>query len=106
MTISRNEAREVTTSDEQELVEESFNPKIRAFDSNDLKNRITRARRMRDKYRDLSQRQGIASKRKGRGGGGDNERSRMKARLFAETIVRLEKRLAAVIEEEANEPRP
>ncbi len=106
MTISRNEAREVTTADEQELVEESFIPAIRAFDSGDLKSRITRARRMRDKYRDLTQRQGIASKRKGRGGSGDNERSRMKARLFAETIERLEKQLAKVVEQEAAEPKP
>jgi hypothetical protein len=105
MSITRNEAREVTTADEQELVEESFYPAVRAFDSRDLKSRITRARKLRDKYRDLSQRQGIASKRKGRGGSGDNERSRMKARLFSETLERLEKQLVKVSHEEANEPK-
>lgn len=105
MTITRPEAREVTTADEQELVEESFQPAVRAFDSKALKQRIIRARRMRDKYVDLSKQQGIVSKRKGRGGEGENARSGLKARLFAETLQRLEKRLEMVAEAEATEPR-
>ena len=106
MTITRKEAREVATADELELVEESFSPAVRAYDSNDLKKRITRARRARDKYRDLAQRQGVASKRRGRGGSGDNARTEFKARLFRETLERLEKRLAVVEAEEASEPKP
>jgi hypothetical protein len=106
MTITRTEARELTTADEQELVDQSFHPEIRAFDSSDLKKRIARARKARDKYRDLAQRQGVASKRRGRGGSGDNARTGTKARLFGETLARLEKRLTTVEEEEAREPRP
>jgi hypothetical protein len=95
MTISKARARELTTRDEQALVDESFHPAIRAFSEADLRDRIARARRLRQKYRDLGQRQGVASKQRGRGGSSDNERTGEKARLFAETIVRFEKRLAA-----------
>jgi hypothetical protein len=104
MTITRADAREVTTAAEQELVEESFHPAVRTFDAKALKQRIVRARRMRDKYADLSRQQGIASKRRGRGGEGENARSKLKARLFAETLQRLEKRLEIVTEAEATDP--
>jgi hypothetical protein len=102
MAITRVQAREITTADEQDLVYESFHPTVRSFSADDVKQRITRARRLRDKYRDLAARQEGQSKRRGRGGAGDNARTRQKARLFGETLDRLEKRLASL--ESAAEP--
>lgn len=96
MTITRSAARELTTRDEQQLVDASFHPAIRAFSEGRLRQKIGRARRLRDKYADLSRRQTRDSKRKGRGGGDDNKRTAQKARLFAESLERFEKRFAVL----------
>jgi hypothetical protein len=94
--ITRSAARELTTREEQQLVDASFHPAIRALSEARVRQKIGRARRLRDKYADLSRRQTRDSKRKGRGGGDDNKRTGQKARLFAESLERFEKRLAVL----------
>jgi len=96
MSITRAAAREITTRDEQALVDESFHPQVRGLTEAELKRALARARRLRDKYSDLSRRQNQATKRQGRSGSGDNARTACKAQLFIETLERLEKRLASV----------
>jgi len=98
MSITRAAAREITTRDEQALVDESFHPEVRALTEAELKRAVARARRLRDKYSDLSRRQNQATKRQGAAGSGANARTARKAQLFLETLERLEKRLASVTE--------
>jgi hypothetical protein len=98
MSITRAAAREITTRDEQALVDESFHPQVRELTEAELKRAVTRARKLRDKYSDLSRRQNQTTKRAGRAGTGANARTTRKAQLFLETLERLEKRLAAVTE--------
>jgi hypothetical protein len=96
MSISRVAAREITTGAEQQLVDDSFHPRVRQLSESELRRALTRARRLRDKYSDLARRQGLVTKRRGRSGSRDNTRTNQKAQLFAETIERLEKRITAV----------
>jgi hypothetical protein len=98
MSITRAAAREITTRDEQALVDQSFYPDVTHLTEAELKRAVTRARRLGDKYRDLSRRQNQGTKRRGRAGSGENARTAQKERLFRETLERLEKRLAAVAE--------
>lgn len=98
MAITRAQAREITTRDEQSLVDISFYPDVRALSEKQLRQAVTRARRLRDKYSDLARRQNQATKRRGRAGAGENARTAQKERLFIETLERYEKRLATVID--------
>jgi hypothetical protein len=98
MPLSREQARQLTTRDEQELVEESFHPRVRSFTASQLRRKVERARRLRDKYQDLARRQHESSKR-GRQGGdrpreATNVRTDRKVTLFSQTLERLERRLA------------
>jgi hypothetical protein len=105
MPISRTQARALTTKTEQTLVEESFHPRVRAFSVAQLRQRIDRARRMRDKYSDLGRRQHGASKaRKGQASrppDKSNLRTDRKVTLFDQTLERFEKRLQSLEAEAA-----
>ncbi len=103
MAISRNEAQELCTSPEYEFVLSSFTPKIREYSLARLKQKVERSRRLRDKYRDLAQRQHLegrgkrppARRRPARG----NLRTQRKATLFRETLERFEKRVATLTQQ-------
>lgn len=100
MPITRVQARELTTQTEQELVEESFHPRVRSLNLAQLRQRVDRARRMRDKYMDLGRRQHKGTKR----GQAQARRPREKANLrtdrkvtlFTQTLERFEKRLSGL----------
>lgn len=102
MPISRAQAREICTKPELELVEASFAPQINGFTPARLRSKISRARKLQDKYRELARSQHRNLKRGAptRGRGGANVRTERKARLFEETRLRFEKRLARVEERE------
>jgi hypothetical protein len=95
MTYNRNQARPLLTKGEYDLFTLSLGPRIDELDRKELKRTIDRTRRARDKYRDLSKRQTITTKkRKGaRGAASDaNQRTKAKATIFTEALGRLEKR--------------
>jgi hypothetical protein len=95
MAISVQEAKELCTKDELELVEASYPPRIDTFTPARLRQKIDRSRRLQDRYRDLSRRQN----RKTKAGvtipsRNSNERTARKSELFAEVRERFENRLA------------
>jgi hypothetical protein len=98
MPVTRAQAKEICTKPELELVESSFRPAVNEFTPARLRSKIERARKLQDKFRQLAETQNRETKetRPGQQRGGANQRTERKARLFAETRERFEKRLAEV----------
>jgi hypothetical protein len=96
MPISRPQAREICTKPEMELVEASFAPAINALTPARLRSKITRARKLQDKYQEMarSQHRTVKDKNPTARLRNNNVRTERKARLFEETRIRFEKRLA------------
>jgi hypothetical protein len=97
MAYNRNTVRNLLSASEMELFEGSLDDKIGAWDRTRLRNKITRSRKLRDKYRDLYRRQSLSTRdRTGtkRGPSGlANERSQQKHEVFAEVLTRYERQL-------------
>jgi hypothetical protein len=95
MAYNLKSARALCTGSELELVAASFSAAQDAASPARLKARIVRARRLRDKYRDLWRRQRLADReRTGTKAGarpGSNARTKEKAQLFDETLKRFER---------------
>lgn len=104
MSITRPKAKELCTAAEYGLVEASFAPAINAFTPGQLNTKITRARTLRDKYKDLARRQHLEAKGTRRPSGkkpaSGNEGTLKKEQLFSETLARFEKRLSMLQERE------
>jgi len=98
MPVTRDEAQEMCSTDELELVEASFSPLIERLTITGLQENIARARRLQDKYRDLSRQQDRTSKEAG-ATPAQNVRTGQKALLFQETRERFEDHLAEFAEE-------
>ncbi|MGP1345916.1 MAG: hypothetical protein ACTS3F_04505 [Phycisphaerales bacterium] len=103
MTITLKQARPLCTKSEIELVEWSTPRRIKELDASRLRQKLARARKLRDKFRDLgdSQKRQIRGKesRASRGGPAqDNRNTRLKQELFEETAERFE---AALTKREA-----
>lgn len=107
MTYNPRQVRELTTRSEHELVSASYDDSIGQLSSRALKSNIARTRRLRDKQRDLYQRQRLASRaRTGTKQGSrppSNARTGQKAQIFDETLSRFTQRLEAL---KAAERRP
>jgi hypothetical protein len=95
MPVSRDQAREICTKPEMELVDASFPPAVNALSPARLRQKVSRARKLQDKFRDLAQKQNRASKGSTPTGRGPkaNARTELKSRLFDETRARFEQRL-------------
>ncbi|MFN4281387.1 MAG: hypothetical protein ACK4NA_01965 [Alphaproteobacteria bacterium] len=98
MSTPRSTARKLATDAEYRLVEESFAPSVADLDAKALRNRIERARRLRDKYRKQAQGRsreirGKADQRR-KAPARSNVLSVAKHKLFEETLGRFEKSLA------------
>jgi hypothetical protein len=98
MAYNRVQARALCTAAEYQLFEASLADHIKSFDATRLRQKIRRARTLRDKYRDLVRRQRLALRKrtgtkKGTGVAA-NQRTESKARLFAEALDRFERRAA------------
>jgi hypothetical protein len=105
LAYNRNQAKAILTTAEYELFTLSLADRTAAMDAAELKRAIGRARRARDKYQDLFQRQATASAEAGEARGaaiGRNDRTRQKAALFGESLQRL---TAALDKEERREAR-
>ena len=99
MTIPREEAKQLCSADEMKIVDASFPPRIDQLGSDELRSNVTQARRLQDKYRDLSRRQNREKKGTGAVPGSKNVRTSQKEQLFVETRERFEERLSALAEE-------
>lgn len=82
------------TAAERKLLDGTLGRSLAAATSKQLQATMAKARTLRDKWRDLFNRQMKASKRGGRGGEQVNSRSLDKADLFAAAVRRIEARLA------------
>lgn len=102
MAISKREARPLCTKREWELLVHSWNPELARVTPGRLRQKVQRARTLRDKFRDLARQQkGEArgkrdpkSTRPSR----SNRNTELKAQIFDEALERFQARLA-VIEE-------
>jgi hypothetical protein len=98
MKLNLRSARTLCTANEFELVMASGGEGLRALSEARLKQKIVRARNLRDKYRDLLRRQRLAARRPGAKPARDdaNARTESKAALFEQTLARFVDRLAQV----------
>jgi hypothetical protein len=100
MKLDRTLARRLSTAAELELLESSAGTALKELSESRLRANIARARRLRDKQRDLLRRQRLASRaRTGTKHGArpdSNARTAQKGRLFEDAIARFEERLQAL----------
>lgn len=99
MAISRSTAARLCTTQEMQLVDASFPAKSRELTPSRLRQKIERARKLRDKYTDLARRQrlearGKAEPRRSRPAA-RNDNTLRKAQLFEEVLERFQSRLDA-----------
>jgi hypothetical protein len=107
MAYNRNHARRLLTDSEMSLFESSLRDQIGSLTRADLRKKVERTRKLRDKYTDLYRRQSLATRdrtgsKRGRSGAA-NERTSQKATIFAEVLTRFETHLAKVERAEARE---
>ena len=108
MAYSLTQARPLLTAAELELFDQSRAEPIKALTLARLRGKVTRARTLRDKYRDLFRRQTVAVRSgpatQGRSpAGADNERTQRKADILQEVLGRFEARLAQLEARDARE---
>jgi len=104
MAVNRRQARALSTRSELELVSASYPDAIGKLSPRALRSNITRARNLRDKQRDLLQRQKLATRARTGTKLGGNARTAQKAELFDETLSRFTRRLQSL--NKGPEPRP
>lgn len=109
MAYTLTQARTLLTSAELALFDHSRAEPIKALTQAQLRAKVSRARALRDKYRDLYRRQTVALRsapaRKRSPVGVDNQRTQRKAELFGEVLGRFEARLQ-VLASQAARARP
>lgn len=100
MTNETRAAKALCTKNERALVQDSLPGDVDSLSPRGLRSRVTRARTLRDKYRDLHQRQRGGARGKLSNGRPkelhDCTRTREKAELFARTLERFEREMRAV----------
>ena len=100
MAVSRARAEQLTTKREFELLEKSWGRELSSLSPARLRQKIQRARTMRDKFRDLARQQtGEArGKREPRSTrpAKSNQNTKLKSQIFDEALSRFEERLVAL----------
>lgn len=108
MAINMQRARTLCTASEYELVRASGKREIGTHTPARLRQKVSRARKLRDKYRSLASRQTgeMRGKRAPRSGkpAGDNRNTETKAEIFQEALDRFEEALASTGETPAAIP--
>ena len=106
MAISSSVAKQLCTANELTLFTAGLPKNIGTLDARQLKSRVSRSRKLRDKYSQLAKRQDREARGKqkprGRQPSQGSDATRKKEQLFAESLARFEKRLATV--EKAKKP--
>ncbi|MDM0005783.1 hypothetical protein QTI51_21170 [Variovorax sp. J22G73] len=107
MAYTLTQARVLLTAAELAVFDQSRAGPVKELTAARLRGKVTRARALRDKYRDLYRRQSVATRKAAAGkraaAGGDNERTSKKATVFEEVLERFEARLAQLDAKEAKE---
>lgn len=107
MAYTLTQARVLLTAAELAVFDQSRAGPVKELTATRLRGKVTRARALRDKYRDLYRRQSVATRKAAAGkraaAGGDNERTAKKATVFEEVLERFEARLAQLDAKEAKE---
>jgi hypothetical protein len=100
MSYNRIAAKKLLNASELELFDAGRRDEIGALSAAQLRAKITRTRRLRDKYRDLYRRQRVSTRARTRTKAGTrgeaNLRTRQKAEILGELLARFEKRLAQI----------
>ena len=108
MAYTLTQARVLLTAAELAIFDQSRAGPIKELTAARLRTKVTRARALRDKYRDLYRRQTVATRKTAAGkraaAGGDNERTAKKATVFEEVLARFEERLAHLEAKETAKP--
>lgn len=99
MAYSITQARPLLTAAELELFDQSRAAPIKALTLARLRGKVSRARTLRDKYRDLYRRQTVSARKSSAAKsrlpvGADNERTQRKADILQEVLTRFEARVA------------
>jgi hypothetical protein len=98
MAYNRSHARALCTENEYKLFTASLADEITSLTPAQLRSKIERARKLRDKNRDLFKRQRLSNRERTGTKKGDrpdsNARTGDKAKLFSEALVRFENRAA------------
>lgn len=109
MAYNRRQAESLLDAAELQLFDASLASTLAALTAAELKAKITRTRRLRDKQRDLLQRQRLASRAatgsKGGRSGVANVRTADKATLLDEVLARFEKRAELIARKAESEAR-
>jgi hypothetical protein len=109
MAYNRSTAKKLLTATEYELFQASLAKDVQGLTEARLRSKITRTRRLRDKYQDLLRRQKVTlrarSGTKAGRTGVANARTEQKRQLFDETLQRFEERLRRVEAERAGAKR-
>src|SRR5215510_9457950 len=94
--IQLTEARRLSSSRELSLISSSLPPALQTHSAARLKSKISRARKLREKYQDLYRRQKLAAKSRMTGAPYEklNYRTLRKKQMFGEALTRLTKQLA------------
>lgn len=107
MAYTLTQARVLLTAAELAIFDQSRAGPVKELTAARLRGKVTRARALRDKYRDLYRRQTVASRKatpgKRSAASGDNERTAKKATVFEEMLERFETRLVDLEAKEARE---
>ena len=96
MANDRQVARQLSSRSELDLISASYADSIGRLSKRALKSNIARARRLRDKQRDLYRRQRLASRARTGTKHGSGARTAQKAGLFDEALSRFTQRLRAL----------
>ncbi len=100
MAISKSDARPLCTKREWEMLSQSWPPELSKVTPGRLRQKVQRARNIRDKYRDLARQQagearGKRNPKSTRPAQG-NRNTKLKAQIFDEALERFQARLAEV----------
>jgi len=100
MAVSKARAKQLTTKREFELLEASWGRELSSLSPARLRQKVQRARTMRDKFRDLARQQAgeARGKRdpKSTRPARSNQNTKLKAQIFDEALGRFEERLASL----------
>jgi len=104
MAYQRTQAQKLLTALELALFDAGRTTEIKSLSKSQLRSKLERSRKLRDKYRDLHRRQRVALRGKpgSKSGTQDtaNLRTQQKEEILAESVVRFETRLAQIEKEE------
>lgn len=104
MAYTRTQAQKLLTAAELTLFDAGRSTEVRKLDKAAVRGKLERARKLRDKYRDLFRRQRIAMRdtvgSKSGSRGTANQRTQQKEEILAEVVVRFEERLAKIERQE------